>query len=76
MIYKGKEHFIFQQIFFGQTETSIQRPAFLSPSFHMNAMSKCGSYFQDVGCFRAHKVPHKLIMKGLSQFRSLKNALK
>lgn len=37
---------------------------------------KCVSYFQDVGCFRAHKVSHKLIMKGLSQFRSLKNALK
>lgn len=42
----------------------------------MNALSKCGSYFQDVGCFRAHKVSHKLIMKGLSQFRSSKNALK
>lgn len=37
---------------------------------------KCVSYFQDVGCFKAHKVSHKLIMKVLSQFRSLKNALK
>lgn len=64
---KGKKTEFF--IFDGQKCLFRDKPSYECPVW-------CLNHFQDVGCFRAHKVSHKVIMKGLSQFRSLKIPLK